>query len=140
MKRCGSLAAAVVVGILGIACSQVATPVSPSHMPAVNAPPQASLGLESTSYTAPVITMMPDYTVSPSYVRVKVGYRVKFVNNSGRYFQIHSYNCSQFQMVDPEPGYAVNTMTFRTAGRVCDFFAWDTNWSKLMEGRVEVVP
>jgi hypothetical protein len=85
--------------------------------------------------------MNPDYTVSPSYVRVKVGYRAKVVNNSGRYFQIHSYNCSQFQMVDPYPGSYTYTAIFKTAGRVCDYFAWDTNWSrKLMEGKVEVVP
>jgi hypothetical protein len=85
--------------------------------------------------------MLPDYTVSPSYVQVKAGSRVKVVNNSGRYFQIHSYNCSQFQMVDPYPGSYNYSGYFRTAGRVCDYFAWDTNWSrKLMEGKVEVVP
>jgi len=85
--------------------------------------------------------MLADYTVSPSYIQVKVGSRAKVVNNSGRRFQIHSYNCSQFQMVDPDPGTWIRTTIFRPAGKVCDYFAWDTDWSrKLFVGQVEVVP
>jgi len=95
----------------------------------------------STVSTQPVITMLPDYTVSPARVVVKSGYRVKVVNNSGRYVQIHSYNCTQFQMVDPDPGDWVHSGIFRPAGKVCDYFAWDTNWSrKIFVGQVEVIP
>ena len=85
--------------------------------------------------------MLSDYTVTPSRVMVKSGYRVKVVNNSGRYKQIHSYNCSQFQMVDPDPGTWILTGVFSPAGKVCDYFAWDTNRSrKIFVGQVEVVP
>ena len=91
--------------------------------------------------TEPVITMLADYTVSPSRVQVKRGYRAKVVNSSKRYVQIHSYNCSQFQMVDPDPGSWIRTGIFSTAGKVCDYFAWDTNWSrKIFVGQVEVIP
>ena len=107
----------------------------------INGSAEASAASAATVSTEPVITMLPDYTASPSYVQVKVGYRVKFVNNSGRYFQIHSNNCSQFTMVDPSPGSWVRSGVFRYAGKVCNFYAWDTNWSrKLFEGQVEVVP
>ena len=79
------------------------------------------------TYTMPVIEMLSDYTVRPSYIQVKAGYRLKILNNSGRYFQIHSYNCSQFQMVDPSPGRYTYTAIFPTAGKTCVDFAWRSN-------------
>jgi plastocyanin len=127
--------------MMSIACSEMATPVSPSPISIVDTSAEVPASSESPSETAPVITMLSDYTASPSYVKVKVGYRVTFVNHSGRYFQIHSSNCSQFTMVDPSPGSSVRSGIFKYAGKVCNFYAWDTNWSrKLFEGKVEVVP
>jgi hypothetical protein len=141
MMKCCSIAVCAGVLMLSIACSEMATPVSPSHMPIVNTSAEVTASSDSTSDTTPVITMLSDYTASPSYVRVKTGNWVKVVNNSGRYFQIHSYQCSQFQMVDPDPGRYTYTGLFRPTGMICEFFAWDTNWSrKLFKGKVEVVP
>jgi len=108
---------------------------------AVSESPEASAASASTVSTEPVITMLSDYTVTPSRVAVTAGSRATVVNNSGRYVQFHSYNCSQFQMVDPDPGRYTQTGIFKTAGKVCDYFAWDTNWSrKIFVGKVEVVP
>lgn len=141
MKKCCSIAIGTGVLMLSIACSEMTTPVSPSHVPIASTSAEVTALWAPTSYIQPVMTMLSDYTVSPSYVQVKVGYRVKVINDSGRYFQIHSYNCSQFQMVDPYPGRYTYTGIFKTAGKICDYFVWDTNWSrKLMEGKVEVVP
>lgn len=133
----GAIAVSVSIG-----CGE--TPTQPSAVTLdalVKAEDSQASTVSVTSITSPSVTMLPDLTVTPLRVSVKTGYRVRFVNNSGRYVQIHSYNCSEFQMVDPDPGSWVNTMTFRPAGKVCDFFAWDRNWSaKIFVGQVEVVP
>ena len=135
----GAIAVSVSIG-----CSEMSTPTQPSGVTLntlVKAEDSQASTVAATSVTSPSVTMLPDLTVTPSRVSVKTGYRVRFVNNSGRYVQIHSYNCSEFQMVDPDPGSWVNSMTFRPAGKVCDFFAWDRNWSaKIFVGQVEVVP
>jgi hypothetical protein len=96
---------------------------------------------ESPDFTQPEVTMLADLTVSPVRVKVKAGYRVMFINDSGRYKQIHSYNCTEFQMVDPQPGTSIRTSPFSPAGKVCDYFAWERNRSrKIFVGQVEVVP
>lgn len=140
MRRTAWTAAIGFAMMTAVGCSGTTTPVGPSDLRVMG----AGEGLPvtaSTTYVPPTITMQPDLTVSPSYVTVKVGYRVKFVNNSTRYAQFRSYNCSEFQMVDPRPGNWVNTSTFNTAGKVCDFFAWDVNRTrKIFVGQVEVEP
>ena len=85
--------------------------------------------------------MLSDSTVSPARVTVKAGYRVTFINKSGMYKQIHSYNCTEFQMVDPDPGTSIRSSVFSPAGKVCDYFAWAKNRAyKIFVGQVEVVP
>ncbi len=92
-------------------------------------------------YTQPEIAMLPDLTVTPARVKVKAGYRVTFINKSGRYKQIHSYNCSEFQMVDPDPGTSIRSSPFSPGGKVCDYFAWENRRSrKIFVGQVEVIP
>jgi hypothetical protein len=37
------------------------------------------------------------------------------------------------------PGQSKNTMEFKPAGKVCDYFVWDTNWSRqIFVGQVVV--
>ncbi len=94
--------------------------------------------LELTTST-PVVTLLPDLTASPSQVTVAAGYRVKMVNSSGRYAVVHSYNCTEFNMVNLPNGGWINTSVFTPAGKTCDYFVWDVNWSrKLFEGQVVV--
>jgi plastocyanin len=145
LKKCRTLT--VVVGALALsissACSDMSTPTHPSAVTVTTLAETADSHASTVSSvtSSPTVTMLPDLTVTPSRVSVKTGYRVKFVNKSGRYAQIHSYNCSEFQMVNPASGGWVNTMTFRPAGKVCDFFAWERDWSaKIFVGQVEVVP
>jgi hypothetical protein len=125
---------------MSVACSGTTTPVGPSNL-RIMAVTEGSLSTALTTYLSPTITMQSDLTVSPSYVTVKAGYRITVVNNSARYAQFRSYNCSEFQMVNPTPGNWENTAIFSPAGKVCDYFAWDVNLSrKIFEGKVEVVP
>jgi hypothetical protein len=141
MTKWCSIATGVYLLLMSVACSEMTTPVSPSHIMAVSTSAEAAAASTSPTPTDRVITMLSDYTVTPSRVTVKAGSRATVVNNSGKYVQFHSYNCSQFQMVDPDPGRYTQTGIFKTAGKVCDYFAWDTNWSrKIFVGRVEVVP
>jgi hypothetical protein len=95
--------------------------------------------LELTTTSTPVVTLMPDLTVDPHQVLVTAGSTVKMVNNSGRYAKVHSYNCSEFSGVNLPNGGWINTWVFRPAGKTCDYFVWDVNWSrKLFEGQVMV--
>jgi hypothetical protein len=95
--------------------------------------------LELTTTSTPVVTLMPDLTASPSRVTVAAGYTVKMVNNSGRYAVVHSYNCSEFSGVNLPNGGWINTWEFSPAGKTCDYFVWDVNWSrKLFQGQVVV--
>jgi len=94
---------------------------------------------ELTTGSNPVVTLMPDLTASPQVTTVSAGTRVKFVNNSGRYAKVHSYNCSEFSGVNLPNGGWINTWAFTPAGKTCDFFVWDTNYTrKLFEGQVVV--
>ena len=137
MKHVCLVTVGVCVLIVNVGCSGTTAPLSPT-LNAVQ--PTDNPGIStSTVSSSPIITMQRDLTVSPSRVTVSAGYRVRFVNNSALYVQIHSYNCSEFQMVDPSPGTSIRTQAFRPAGKVCDFFAYDQNWQKIFVGQVHVV-
>jgi hypothetical protein len=129
------------VGLLmsSVGCSEIAlTAPSNSTVTVLDS------GLGSTASIAdsyPVVTLLPDLTTDPSQVTVPAGYRVKMVNNSGRYAKMHSYNCSEFSMVNLPNGGWINTSVFNPAGKTCDYFAWDVNWSrKIFVGQVVVEP
>lgn len=119
---------------LTIGCSRQ-TPLAPGDVGSAISDAPAAL----TTTGTPVVTLMPDLTASPSLVTVAAGYRVKMVNSSGRYAKVHSYNCTEFNMVNLPNGGWINTSVFTPAGRTCDYFVWDVNWSrKLFEGQVVV--
>jgi hypothetical protein len=122
-----------------VACSEgVPTAPSSSVMNDLQPNPES---LTSTTYSVPVVTLMSDLTASPSQVTVRAGYPIKMVNNSGRYRTIHSYNCSEFNMMNLTNGGWLYTEVFWPAGKTCDYFAWDVNWSKkILEGQVTVGP
>jgi hypothetical protein len=85
------------------------------------------------------VTLLPDLTVDSPRVAVSAGTRVKMVNKSGRYAKVHSYNCSEFSGVNLPNGGWINTWAFTPAGKTCDYFVWDVNYSrKLFEGQVVV--
>ena len=86
MMRCCSIALCAGVSILSLACSEVTTPVFPSPISIVSTSAEVTASWAPMTYTMPVIEMLSDYTVRPSYIQVKAGYRVKVVNNSGRHF------------------------------------------------------
>jgi plastocyanin len=124
--------AAMLAGTIGCAREM---PLAPSV--AENSASPAAAELTSSSY--PVVTLMPDLTASPQVTTVSAGTRVKFVNNSGRYAKVHSYNCSEFSGVNLPNGGWINTWAFTPAGKTCDFFVWDTDYTrKLFEGQVVV--
>ena len=84
---------------------------------------------EATSSTSPyqVVTLQADLTAAPASVTVKAWDAVTFVNRSGRFVTIHSYNCNEFSVLRIPDGYSRNTNYFRPAGKKCDYFAWDDN-------------
>ena len=87
----------------------------------------------------PVVTLQSNLTVSPARVSVKAGYPVRMVNNSGRGVRVHSENCSEFSLMGLTPGASKNTIGFKPAGKTCDYFVWDTNWSRrIFVGQVVV--
>jgi len=73
---------------------------------------------------------MPDLTAAPASVTVSAWDKVMFVNNSGRFASIQSYNCTEFSLLEIPTGYSRRTTYFRPAGKTCDYFAWDENWSR----------
>jgi hypothetical protein len=126
----------VALVIVAAGCSSPTAPTSARPDAYVSAPAEMSL----ESGTVPVVTLLPDLTVSPAEVSVASGSRVRMVNNSGRSVWMHSYNCSEFQMMALRAGYSKNSLPFKPAGKTCDYFAWaDDTWSrKIFEGRVHV--
>jgi hypothetical protein len=122
--------------LVNVACSEVRSPLTPSN------PPNTEISTATTASTTdaqPVVTLLSDLTASPSLVTVKAGYRVKMVNQSGRYARIHSYNCSEFNMMQLPNGGWLNTSEFTPAGKTCDYFKWDVNWSRqIFVGQVVV--
>ena len=128
-------AVGIAISIMSAACASPTAPSSARAEVLVAAPAE----LSDTDGTVPVVTLLPDLTVSPAETTVSSGSRVKMINNSGRSARFHSYNCSEFQFMALPAGYSKNTMPFSPAGKTCDYFVWDVNWSrKLFEGRVIV--
>ena len=122
--------------MLTIGCSGTA-PFAPTQV-ATDLGGPAALATASTAGT-PSVTLMPDLTANPSRVTVAAGSRVLFTNKSGRSTRLHSYNCSEFSLMARPNGYSKNTYPFSPAGKTCDYFAWDTNWSrKIFVGQVIV--
>jgi hypothetical protein len=112
------------------------TPLAPSGSSGEAAMAETS---ELTTSSTPTVTLLSDLTVDPRQTTVTAGTRVKMVNKSGRYAKVHSYNCSEFSGVNLPNGGWINTWAFSPAGKNCDFFVWDTNYTrKLFEGQVLV--
>lgn len=84
-----------------------------------------------------VVTLQADLTADPPVVAIPVGNTVLMVNNSTRYVLIRSYNCTQFSSMGLQPGVSRHTMPFYTAGKTCEYFAWDYP-QKIFQGKVEV--
>ena len=94
---------------------------------------------EVITTTYPVVTLLPDLTVEPARVSVREGYKIKMVNKSGRYAVIQSSNCSEFNMMNVANGRFQYSSVFRPAGKTCDYYAWETDWSrKFFIGQVVV--
>ena len=91
--------------------------------------------LTSSEY---VVTLMPDLTASPASLSVTAGYKVLFVNNSGKSVDLHSYNCSEFIYMSFSAGYSKNTRPFSPAGKTCDYFAYNASYAKILVGQVSV--
>jgi hypothetical protein len=112
------------------------TPLAPSASSSEVAMAETS---ELTTSSTPTVTLLSDLTVSPPSVTVRAGYKVMMVNKSGRYAVIRSSNCSEFNMMNLPDGRFLNTSVFRPAGKTCDYYAWDDNWSgKIFTGQVVV--
>jgi hypothetical protein len=118
--------------LVNVGCAQ-SSPTAPTASPAALASDGADL--TSSSYR---ITLLPDLTASPASLSVASGYKVLFVNNSGRGVALHSYNCTEFTYMSLNAGYSKNTLPFRPAGKVCDFLAYDNNYRTIFEGRITV--
>ena len=136
-----SLSALLAIGVvtLSVGCSEGTAPVAPSSLAtvAVDSIPE-STALTTSPY--PTVMLQPDLTASPSSVTVPVGYKVRFVNNSGDYVMLQSYNCSsQFSTMGLGTGLAKHTGPFMVAGKTCRYFARQANWSEIFVGYVSVV-
>ena len=130
-----SVGMGVALFIMNAGCASPTAPTS-SRADAVGSAPAEMF---ETAATAPVVTLLPDLTVSPVEVTVSSGSRLKMTNNSGRSVRFQCYECSQFQWVVLPAGYTRYTPPFGAAGQICDYFVWDTNWSrKIFQGRVMV--
>ena len=123
--------------VLAALLTDVACARSSPTAPAASSAAIASDGTDLTSASFRV-TLLPDLTASPSSLSVASGYKVLFVNNSGRGVALHSYNCTEFTYMSLNAGYSKNTLPFRPAGKVCDYFAYDNDYRKIFEGRITV--
>jgi len=132
--RHGFRAIALSVLLMTAGCGQH-SPTAPSATASAAIASADGESLTSSSYT---VTLRPDLTASPSSLSVPSGYRVLFVNNSGRGVALHSYNCSQFTYMSLNAGYSKNTLAFSPSGKVCDYFAYDNNYQRIFEGRITV--
>ena len=132
-------------GLVGVAMLMMSfgcareTPLAPSEESAATlSSAEPSVSATSVTTSVPVLTLQPNLTADPARVTVAAGGVVKFVNKSGRYTKVHSYNCTEFTMVSLPDGGWRNTQYFRSA-KTCDFFVWESDWSrKLFEGQVVV--
>jgi len=120
---------------LTIGCARE-MPLAPSRVAAetsVSGPEALTTG------STPTVTLLPDLTVDPGRVTVREGYKIKMVNKSGRYAVIQSSNCSEFNMLNVANGGFQYSSVFRPAGKTCDYYAWETDWSrKFFIGQVVV--
>jgi hypothetical protein len=119
--------------LINVGCAQN-SPTAPASSASAVASDDGG-ALTSSSYT---VTLQPDMTASPSSLSVASGYKVLFVNNSGRGVALHSYNCSQFTYMSLNAGYSKNTLPFSPSGKVCDYLAYDNNYQKIFQGRITV--
>ena len=134
MKAMFSLVGAAVVSF-SVGCARE-TPLAPSGLSGDVAMAETS---ELTTGSTPTVTLLPDLTVSPARVAVRAGYRIMMVNKSGRNASIRSSMCSEFNMMNLPNGGFLNSSVFRPAGKTCEYFAWDDNWSaKIFKGQVVV--
>jgi hypothetical protein len=118
---------------LTIGCARQ-TPLAPEDVGSAVSDAQ----LELTA-SMPVVTLMSDLTAAPAMITVPALGAVQFVNNSARFVTIHSYNCTEFSLLRIPAGYSRRTTYFRPAGKTCDYFAWDDNWSRqIFVGQVVV--
>jgi plastocyanin len=120
-------------------CAGGETPLRPSSVSAAEVSVDASAPPTMSSTTTPTITLQPDLTVSPAQVTVSAGQDVVMVNRSGRNATIRASNCSEFNMMNvPKGGFQYSSI-FNPAGKACDYYAWDVNWSRqIFIGRVVV--
>jgi hypothetical protein len=136
-KKFGSLVIGMGLLMLTVGCSKGSTPIAPSNS-TMNVLDSGSVSMASTTYSYTYVTLEPDLTANPASATVNAGYRVRMVNNSGRYVTIHS-NCYEFNGMRLLPGESRSTFPFSPAGKTCDYFAWALDWSaKYFEGRVLV--
>ena len=129
----GFRAIVLVAFLINVGCAQN-SPTGPASSASAVASDDGG-ALTSSSYT---VTLQPDLTASPSSLSVASGYKVLFVNNSGRGVALHSYNCSQFTYMSLNAGYSKNTLPFSPSGKVCDYLAYDNNYQKIFQGRITV--
>jgi hypothetical protein len=128
----GAIGVGAFVSSLG--CTQRAA-MAPSDL-ATDATMQ---GTAASTYQSPVVTLKSDLTADPATVSVTAGQTVLVVNNSARYVRMRSSNCTEFLSMGLQPGVSRHTMPFDPAGKTCDYFVWDTNWSrKIFVGRIVV--
>jgi hypothetical protein len=130
----GMIGVALLIGCVG--CSGTTTPIAPSssqiEIGSASGPMVAATSSELT------VTLQPDLTASPSTITVPFRSKLTFVNNSARYVKLRA-NCSEFITMGLQPGDWRQTMEFEPAGSTCDYYTWDTNWSrKIFVGRVYV--
>jgi plastocyanin len=136
-----TMVAVVWTGMLAftVACSGGETPLRPSAVGGAAVSVEASTPSTMSSTATPTITLLSDLTVNPAQVTVSAGQDVVMVNRSGRNATIRSSNCSEFNMMNvPKGGFQYSSI-FKPAGKTCDYYAWDVNWSrKIFIGRVVV--
>ncbi len=148
-KHFWSGAIGVALLTLSVGCSEMASPVAPSSITPVavstggssSADVSGATGVSTTSAISsyPTVTLQADLTASPSSVTVAAGSKVLITNNSSRYVRLFSSNCGEFSAMQLQPGVSKHTWPFNAAGKTCDYYAWDTNWSrKIFVGQVAV--
>lgn len=123
------------IGMLTLTVGCAGAPTAPTSASVVSSEVSGtSPGATSeTTTTSAVVTLQPDETANPSTVTVPEWTKVQFVNNSGQYASIQSYNCTEFSLLEIPAGYSRRTEYFRPAGKKCDYFAWaDDNYSRRM--------
>ena len=139
MKKTGLGVVALGMLMVSIACGRE-TPNAPTAIGDNSSAITSGATMETMGIGA-TVTLQPDLTAYPANVTVREWEAVKFVNQSGRFVTIRSYNCTEFNLLRIPDAYSLDTSFFRPAGKTCDYFAWDVNWSrKIFVGQVLVQP